>query len=96
MSHVVDRVLARETRFGAQPLYLLLRDRGRGSITELARELRVPERHLFNVLYGWTRPNDILRRRLPDLLGLPLTELFTAEALAEPFATRPKRKDSAS
>lgn len=102
MSRELARVMSRKTRFGAQPLYLILREQGRGTITEVARKIGVPERHLYNVVYGWTRPNDVVRDKLPELLGIPLREMFTADAVAAPYfeqphtsRRRPKRKESA-
>ncbi len=80
---------------GRQPLADFIA-RDRWTYVLLGDELGVSERHVRNTVNGWTRPNAILRERLPELFEVPLSGLFTESAIAEAFATRPKRTASAS
>lgn len=77
--------------YGRQPLadYIIQQ---RWSYVQLGSELCVSERHVRNVANGWTRPNTVLRKQLPALLGAPLSDMFTGPVIAENFAARPKRK----
>lgn len=80
---------------GCQPLADYIA-RQRWTYVLLADELGVSERHVRNVANGWTRPNCVLRKLLPRLMDATLDDLFTGSAIAEDFATRPKRKAHAS
>jgi len=71
-------------RFGHQPARQALFDQ-RWSIARAATEIGVPVSHLGNCVYGKIVPSPGVRERLPRLLGVPLEELFTAEALAEEY-----------
>ncbi|SFA61497.1 hypothetical protein SAMN05444374_1187 [Rhodococcoides kroppenstedtii] len=71
-------------------------ERQRWTYVQIGAKLGVSARHVRNAAIGWTRPNAVLREELPSLLGCPLSELFTESAIAEDFATRPKRKAEAS
>lgn len=71
------------TTYGRQPGYFVLLDQRR-YITRTASEIGVPEAHLSRALRGVIRPNLIVRQRLPKLLGRPLRELFTPDAIALP------------
>jgi transcriptional regulator with XRE-family HTH domain len=80
------------TRFGQQPCRALLREKG-WSILQAAQEIGVTYPQLHYAMNGTTRPRPDVRERLPELLGVPLEELFTPEAL-EPygqFGPRPMR-----
>jgi transcriptional regulator with XRE-family HTH domain len=71
------------TRFGTQPGHQILVSQGR-TISGVARVLRLHPAHLAQALQGRIRPNYEVRERLPDLLGVPLEELFTEDALQPP------------
>ncbi|MFD6771256.1 hypothetical protein ACFWC6_34150, partial [Micromonospora chalcea] len=51
------------------------------SIQQAADEIGVPYEHLKNVLAGKTYPMPEVRRGLPRLLDVPLSDLFCAEML---------------
>lgn len=72
------------SRFGMQPARKSLADQ-RWSIAKAAAQLGVEDLHLGSTLYGRTAPSQIVRDRLPALLGVPLPDLFTAEALAATY-----------
>jgi len=72
------------TRWGEQPARMALR-RERYSIPLAARIIGVPETHLRNTVLGCTRPSPVVRRELPKLLGVPLTDLFTDEVLEKEY-----------
>ncbi|HZN70583.1 MAG TPA: helix-turn-helix transcriptional regulator [Micromonosporaceae bacterium] len=78
------------TRFGRQPArdVIFLK---RWSVVGLAAELGVKHAHLNQAIRGRVRPAPRLRERLPELLGVPLEELFTAEALERPYGSLPDR-----
>ena len=78
------------TRFGEQPGRLILR-RERWTIARAAREIDESYAHLLRSLRGVVRPSEQVRRRLPALVGRPVSDLFTPEALAEPPAPRRPR-----
>lgn len=71
-------------RFPVQPARQLLYNE-RWSIPSAAQELNIPTAHLFNCLRGNCPPAPEVRDRLPALLHRPLTELFTADALAAQY-----------
>jgi transcriptional regulator with XRE-family HTH domain len=71
--------------FGRQPALDLVLKRY-WTMPDLAQEINVNKAHLYNALYGRTRPSDELRERLPRLLKRELTDLFTPEALAKPYS----------
>jgi transcriptional regulator with XRE-family HTH domain len=72
------------TRFGTQAGHRILLIQGR-TITGTARYLGVNQAHLYQALAGRCRPNAELRAKLPELLGVPLDELFTEDALRPPL-----------
>lgn len=69
------------SRVRVQPARQHLSDQ-RWSIAKAAAKIGVPEGHLRCAIYGVAAPNDVVRAKLPDLLGVPLDELFDAELLA--------------
>ena len=71
------------TKFGTQPGHQILVSQGR-TISGVARVLNIAQAHLHQALSGRVRPNHEVRRRLPDLLGVPLDELFNEDALQPP------------
>jgi len=73
-----------DTRFGTQPAREILRAR-RLSIRDVAVALGVSPRHLYNALQGYITPRTEVRQKMPDLLGVPLEELFTPDVIALPF-----------
>lgn len=85
----------RRTRYGTQPAHaeLALRD---VSVSEAARRIGVSQQVLHNALFGRNRPHprvvDGLRELLHELDpggGVPeASSLFTADALARPYAHR--------
>lgn len=86
--------MAKETRFGPQPAREVLRQ-GKHSIALVAGIMGVPESHLLPALYGRIRPNITVREKLPKIVGRPLEELFTAEALSAPPGRRnPEAEDA--
>jgi hypothetical protein len=71
------------TRFGPQPVREIIR-KGKYSISMVAEMVGVREAHFVPALYGRIRPNMTVRERLPKVLGVPIEQLFTAEALSAP------------
>lgn len=76
--------MPRINTFGPQPARDALR-RERYTIAHAARLIDVPENHLRFVLSGKTAPSPEVRERLPKLLNLKLSQLFTSEALASKY-----------
>jgi hypothetical protein len=70
--------------FGVQPARQVLYSQ-RWSLPRAAAQIDVPPTHFFNCIHGKCPPSPDVRDRLPALLGLPLSELFTAEVLAKPY-----------
>lgn len=77
--------MAIERLFPVQPAKRVLYDE-RWSVPRAAQKLGVSTTHLFNCLHGNCPPSPEVRDKLPALVGRPLTELFTAESLARPYA----------
>ena len=71
------------TRFGVQPIQGILRAR-QISVADAALQIAVRQTHLYNAITGRIHPNAEVRDRLPKLLGLPINQLFTHDALYEP------------
>jgi transcriptional regulator with XRE-family HTH domain len=69
--------------FGRQPAYDVVLGQGR-TISGTARAIDVSLHHLSWALNGRVRPNYAVRERLPEFLGVPLSELFTPESLEPP------------
>ena len=69
-----------QTRFGDQPLSGEMR-RQRWHYSLLAREIGVTRQQLYAAARGIVVPSPPLRDRLPPILGVPLSQLFTTEAL---------------
>jgi transcriptional regulator with XRE-family HTH domain len=69
-----------KTRFGDQPLIEEMR-RQRWHYSLLAREINVTQKQLYAAARGIVVPSPPLRDKLPAILGVPLSRLFTAEAL---------------
>jgi transcriptional regulator with XRE-family HTH domain len=67
-----------KTRLGDQPLSNEMR-RQRWHYSQLAREINVTQQQLYTVARGIVVPSPILRDKLPAILGVPLSRLFTAE-----------------
>src|SRR6185295_5557268 len=70
--------------FGRQPAYDVLR-RERYTIANAARTMNVLESHLRMVVKGRVSPSPEVRERLPKLLNVGLSELFTLDALASRY-----------
>jgi hypothetical protein len=73
-----------QSPFGVQPARQALYN-ARWTVARAAGEIDVNGTHLFNCLYGKCPPSPDVRDRLPALLGLPLSALFTAESLAKKY-----------
>jgi transcriptional regulator with XRE-family HTH domain len=86
-----------QTRFGDQPLSEQMR-RQRCHYSQLAREIGVTRQQLYTAARGLVVPSPLLRDKLPAILGVPLSQLFTAEALDYRYQDnhhrfdRPRRK----
>jgi hypothetical protein len=72
-------------RLGYQPARDELFKRGI-SVTEAARDLGIPGRHLEYAVRGKAHPMDIVRQRLPEYLRMPLHKLFTEESLSKRYS----------
>jgi hypothetical protein len=72
------------SKFGRQPARMALR-RERYTIKLAAEIIGVPESHLRIAVGGYARPMDAVREKLPVLVGVPLEDLFTPDALAKPY-----------
>lgn len=72
------------SRFGVQPAREKLRAE-RWSLAKAADKLNIPPLHLRGAVMGRVVPSPALRDRLPALLGSPLSELFSADALAATY-----------
>jgi hypothetical protein len=70
---------------GPQPARQHLYDQ-RWPVARAARELGVSHTHLVNCLLGRCSPSPEVRDKLPAMLGLPLSELFTEESIAREYA----------
>lgn len=81
-----------QSRFGAQPARQALVDE-RWSQPKAAERINVPHLHLRGALNGHVPPSQVVRDRLPALLGRPLTELFTPDSLAATY-TGPRGRRS--
>lgn len=73
---------------GDQPVRDVMREH-RWQYPALADKLGVTYMHLYGATRGFTAPSPYLRKHLPEILGTPLEELFTAAALASSY--RPYR-----
>jgi hypothetical protein len=73
-----------DTRFGLQPVREVMK-RERYTCKELAERVSVPYGHMYQVITGRISPSPRLREVLPAILRTPMSELFTAEALAHEF-----------
>lgn len=58
----------------------------RWSVRALAVRCNVTYWHMKAVVYGNAHPCDHLRQVLPEILGVPLTQLFDPEILARPYS----------
>lgn len=81
-----------QSRFGVQPARQALVDE-RWTQPRAAEQINVPPLHLRNAVNGHVPPSQVVRDRLPALLGKPLSELFTSEALAATFQNHRGRQD---
>jgi hypothetical protein len=75
-------VPVRRKKRPAPPARLALYAKGL-TIRDAAEQIGVPFAHLANVLKGSAVPNQIVRDRLPDLVGARLEDLFDADVLAK-------------
>ncbi|WP_169798565.1 helix-turn-helix transcriptional regulator [Piscicoccus intestinalis] len=73
-----------------QPARDILKQK-RWTVAAAAREIGVSQTHLGNTVTGRNRPNDIVREKLPELLGVPLEELFYPDMIVIPFSPRPSQ-----
>lgn len=79
--------------FGKQPIRDVVWRQG-FTHTEFSNTIGVePRSHVRAAMSGTVPPSEALRLLAPIYLGVPLTELFTAEALAE--VCRPSPTDTA-
>jgi hypothetical protein len=60
----------------------VLRNQAR-TVSGVARVIDVPDHELRNALNGRYRPSRAIRERLPLMVGVPITALFSADMLAE-------------
>jgi hypothetical protein len=65
-----------------QPGMEVLRNQAR-TVSGAARVIGVPDHELRNALNGRYRPSRAIRERLPLMVGVPITALFSADMLAE-------------
>lgn len=56
------------------------------SVTQAAEKIGVTWSHLYATVIGRTTPSEVVRQRLPELLGIPLEELYDADLLARTYA----------
>lgn len=73
----------RDTRFGPQPAYAIIKSK-RITFAELVRKIGCSPSQFYRALDGSVRPADAIREKLPLLVGVELTDLFTARAIAKP------------
>lgn len=78
---------------GIQPVRDVMK-RERWQVKALADEVGVSYMHLYNVVRGVTAPSPQLREQLPQILGVPLSELFTGAALATEYNPQFTSRDS--
>lgn len=52
---------------------------------QAAEAIGVDHGHLARAVSGRVRPSNEIRERLPELLGVPLEELFDSASLALPY-----------
>ena len=69
-----------KSRFGDQPLVEEMR-RQRWHYSLLAQLINVTRQQIYAAARGIVVPSPAIRDRLPPILGVPLSQLFTAEAL---------------
>jgi transcriptional regulator with XRE-family HTH domain len=72
------------SRANPSALQTHIRATGR-TIKSVAEELGISYAHLINVCYGKSTPCPTCREKLPEILGVPLKELFPAEMLAREY-----------
>lgn len=68
------------SKFGRQPIHALLRER-RWPLTTFAIQHGINQDHLRNATLGRIAASRELQDVLPELLGVPIEELFTPESL---------------
>lgn len=68
------------TRFGRQPICDVLHDH-RWTTTRFAAHHGLNRNHLYNASTGRVAVSRELQHVLPDLLGIPLDELFTSDSI---------------
>jgi len=73
-----------QSRFGVQPARQVLVDE-RWTQPGAADQINVPRLHLRGAVNGHVPPSQVVRDRLPALLGKPLSQLFTEESLAAKY-----------
>ncbi len=69
--------------FGAQPIRDIVWRRGYTHSEFAALTGIEPRSHVNGAIRGYVPPSEELRVIAPKILGVPLEELFTAEALAQ-------------
>lgn len=72
------------TRYGRQPARIIILEQGL-FIRKVAEAINETDTHLYKALSGVIVPSPNVRKRLPELLGRPLEELFTPEALEREY-----------
>lgn len=73
------------SKYGEQPAYEIMRKQ-RWTIALASRETGIEYLHLWRAVRGDLRPSLDTRRRLSDLLEVPVERLFTEKALVRPYA----------
>lgn len=76
--------------YGTQPAMNIIWSTGM-SIAKAAKCINVHGGKLYCTLRGGCRVSEEIRSRLPELLQVPLTELFTADALDPPTGHTARR-----
>jgi hypothetical protein len=78
----VAKKFTRETRYGLQPIREVCWRRGL-TYNDFILQVGIrPLSHVRNAMIGDVPPSEELRHRAAFILGTPVEELFTAEALA--------------
>lgn len=70
-------------RWGLQPARAVLTQE-RWTVAAAADKIGVDRQHLMHALHGLIVPNPVVRRRLPELLGRPIEDLFTQAVINTP------------
>lgn len=80
-------------QYRRQPCLDVMYDQ-RWTVRRAAHAIGVPFFHLSNATKGFCRPNSIVRKKLPILLGVDLEKLFTTDRIEHEFGMRRNRNGS--